>query len=341
MGVVRVLFLADTHLGFDLSFRPRVQRCRRGPDFFANFKHALQPAFDGAVDCVIHGGDILYRSKVPPQLVEMAFEPLIQVADMNIPVYIVPGNHERSAIPHADRVRHPNIHIFDRPRTFILQIDGTKVALTGFAFVRQGVRRRFLDLLGQSGWREPEADIRLLCIHQSVDGATVGPADYMFRYSHDVVRPTDTPPDFAAVLSGHIHRFQVLTKDLHGNTLVAPVFYPGSIERTSFAEQDEKKGYLVLEFSPDTTRLANWTFNELPARPMRQLDVHAAKMNADQLKNWIRQTLQTLPDNAVVKLRVYGRLSAPAMDVLRAASLRSLAPATMNLTAVPVDYRKY
>ena len=151
MGVVRVLFLADTHLGFDLSFRPRVQRCRQGPDFFANFKHALQPAFDGAVDCVIHGGDILYRSKVPPQLVEMAFEPLIQVADMNIPVYIVPGNHECSAIPHADRVRHPNIHIFDRPRTFILQIDGTKVALTGFAFVRQGVRRRFLNLLGQSG----------------------------------------------------------------------------------------------------------------------------------------------------------------------------------------------
>ncbi len=28
---VRILLLADTHLGFDLPFKPRVQRRRRGP----------------------------------------------------------------------------------------------------------------------------------------------------------------------------------------------------------------------------------------------------------------------------------------------------------------------
>jgi DNA-3-methyladenine glycosylase len=41
---VRILFLADTHLGFDLPERPRVDRRRRGPDFFANFVRALEPA---------------------------------------------------------------------------------------------------------------------------------------------------------------------------------------------------------------------------------------------------------------------------------------------------------
>jgi hypothetical protein len=41
MGIIRILFLADTHLGFDLPFRPRIQRRRRGPEFFANFKRAL------------------------------------------------------------------------------------------------------------------------------------------------------------------------------------------------------------------------------------------------------------------------------------------------------------
>ncbi len=80
MGIVRVLFLADTHLGFDLAFRPRIERRRRGPEFFANFQRALQPALDGRVDCVVHGGDLLFRSRVPARLVSMAFEPLKQVA---------------------------------------------------------------------------------------------------------------------------------------------------------------------------------------------------------------------------------------------------------------------
>ena len=65
MGIVRVLFLADTHLGFDLAFRPRIESRRHGPEFFANFQRALQPALDGRVDCVVHGGDLLFRSKVP------------------------------------------------------------------------------------------------------------------------------------------------------------------------------------------------------------------------------------------------------------------------------------
>ena len=55
-------------------------------------------------------------------------------------------------------------------------------------------------------------------IHQSVDGATVGPSGYTFRYAHDVTRIGDIPHRFSAVLAGHIHRFQVLTKDLTGNS---------------------------------------------------------------------------------------------------------------------------
>ena len=76
----------------------------------------------------------------------------------------------------------------------------------------------------------------------------MGPAGYIFRDAPDVIKASDIPAGFSAVLSGHIHRFQVLAKDREGKALRAPVFYPGSIERTSFAEKNEKKGYLILEF---------------------------------------------------------------------------------------------
>jgi len=332
--MIRILLLADTHLGFDLPFRPRIQRRRRGPDFFANFRRALLPALHGEVDAVVHGGDLLYRSKVPPRLVEMALEPLRQVADNGIPVYLVPGNHERSAIPHGHLAVHPNIYLFDHPRTFTLETGKGSLALAGFPFVRSGIRREFLSRVAQSGWQQVKADICVLCIHQSVDGATVGPAGFTFRNSPDVIRAADIPCGFSAVVAGHIHRFQALTRDLKGRSLNAPVFYPGSIERISFAERNEKKGYLILEFEnqrPAAAKLQRWAFHELPARPMIQLDLHAAGMNATQIQAWIQSRLFEIPQDSVLQIKVHGNISGEALRVLSAPSLRALAPATMNI----------
>jgi exonuclease SbcD len=344
MGLIRVLLMADTHLGFDLPLRPRIKRRRRGPDFFANFDRALMPALNGDVDAVVHGGDVLYRSKVPPRLVEVAFEPLKRVADAGVPVYLVPGNHERSTVPHGHLAAHPNIHLFDGPRTYKLQTATGSLALAGFPFVRNAIRRDFLNRVAQTGWQHMKANSHVLCIHQSADGATVGPVGYTFRYADDIIRTADIPPGFAAVLAGHIHRFQVLKKDLKGKPLNAPVFYPGSIERTSFAEKDEPKGYLILEFETRGTAagtLRNWTFHELPTRPMVQLDLHAAGMHGPQIRSWIQSRLYEIPADSVVKLKVHGKISEEAMAVFRAPCLRTLAPETMNIDATLVDYTYY
>jgi DNA repair exonuclease SbcCD nuclease subunit len=344
MGIVRVLFLADTHLGFDLAFRPRIERRRRGPEFFANFQRALQPALDGRVDCVVHGGDLLFRSKVPARLVNMAFEPLKQVADSGIPVYLVPGNHERSAIPHGHLGEHPHIHIFDRPRTFRLQKDNVTIALAGFPFVRHGIGRKFINLIDQTGCHRLPADIYLLCIHQSVEGATVGPVGYMFRRSPDVISAGDIPGHFSAVLAGHIHRHQVLTTNLKGKkTLHAPVFYPGSIDRTSFAEKNEKKGYLILEFELEASKgsiLRQWQFHKLPVRPMIQLNLHASNLKNAELRSWIETRLSVLPEGSIVRLKIYDSASSQAMKILSAGALRALAPQTMNIDAVFVEEQK-
>ncbi len=341
MGIIRILFLADTHLGFDLPFRPRIQRRRRGPEFFANFKRALMPALQGRVDCVVHGGDLLYRSKVPPQLVAMAFEPLKQVADQGTPVYLVPGNHERSAIPHSHLTGHPGIHIFDRPRTYLWRKDGLTLALAGFPFVRHGIRDGFMHLLDQTGRLHVKADIQVLCIHQSIDGATVGPIGYVFRYAPEVIKASEIPAAFSAILSGHIHRFQVLSNDLKGKPLNAPVFYPGAIERTSFAEKNERKGYLTLKFETEglrSGRLRQWRFHELPTRPMVQLNLHPRHMDTAELRSWLVSNIGELPADAIVKLKIHGRISQNAMAVLRAASLRAIAPPTMNIDAAFKNY---
>ena len=329
---IRILFLADTHLGFDLPTRARIQRRRRGHDFLANYATALAPALAGNVDIVVHGGDVFNRSKVPTSVAWQAFEPLARVADLGTPVFVVPGNHERGRIPQIRFAQHPRIHLFDRPRTFTVDVRGMPLALAGFPSERDDVRTQFVDLLTATRWRAADAHARILCIHQCVEGATVGPNDFTFTTAADVIRARDLPPGFCAVLSGHIHRHQVLTRDLRGVPIAAPVLYPGSIERTSVAEASETKGYMTVDLTRDADEIrVDWQFHQLPARPLVRREIHLDAVEDAAVDATIRGLIAESPGDAVLTIRVVGKVDDVARRVLSAANLRRLAPATMNI----------
>jgi DNA repair exonuclease SbcCD nuclease subunit len=333
---LRILLLADSHLGFDLPARPRVERRRRGHDFLANYAAALQPALMGEVDIVVHGGDVFDRPSVVPTVAYQALEPLRRVADRGVPVFIVPGNHERSRIPHARFASHPMVHVFDRPRTFVADVRGMRVGLTGFPYERDGVRGRFTALLDQSEWSNEPADLRVLCMHHCAEGATVGPGDYTFTTASDVVRLRDIPPAFSAVLSGHIHRQQVLTADLSRRQIETPVLYPGSIERTSFAEMHEPKGFMVVHLGRGDGR-AQWEFRRLPARPMVRQELVAGGLDPNALDCAVRAIVAAAPADAVLSIRIVGSLTDAHWSKVSAAYLRTFVPPTMNVGITPVD----
>lgn len=351
---MRILLVADTHIGFDLPRRPRIDRRRRGHDFLANFRRALEPAHRGEVDLVVHGGDLLFRSLVPPGTVDMAMEPLVEVAAAGVPVYLVPGNHERSRIPLHLWATHPQIHIFDRPRTFHQQVGERSIAISGFPYVRD-IRHRFPEILDACGHRRGDAtdhhpasaDAAILCMHQAVEGARVGPGDFTFRHGQDVVRGRDIPGSLDAVFTGHIHRAQVLRRDLNRQPLAAPVIYPGSVERTSWAERDEPKGYVIVTLgeasttggasSPGTDhRSLHWV--KLPARPMIDVTVESAA-DRQVMEGSLRSELSRLPDDAIVRVRLRGDWTDGARQALAAPNLRDLAPASMNISLHERDPR--
>ena len=328
---LRVLFVSDTHVGFDLPARPRVDRRRRGPDFLACFARALEPALRGEADVVVHGGDLLYRSRVPASLVSLALAPLLRVADAGVPVLLVPGNHERGALPCPLLAAHEHLHVFRRPSTVVIERRGLRVAFAGFPYAR-GVRRAFPDLLAATGYRREEADARVLCLHQCVEGATCGPPPgFTFTSADDVVRASDLLGDVAVVLCGHVHRRQVLRHDLRGRPLPAPVVYAGSVERTSFAERDEEKGFVMAMVEGGGTggRLLACELRPLPARPMRVHDLSASS-DGPAMEGEIRGVLAGAPPDVVLQLRIPESLSGT--EVLRAARLRALGPPTANVT---------
>ena len=333
---VRILLLADTHLGFDLPARPRVERRRRGHDFLANYARALEPALTGEVDLVVHGGDIFNRSVVASTLAYQALEPLRQIAERGIPVFVAPGNHERSRIPHMRFAAHPNVHVFHTPGTVVVTAGNARVAVAGFPYERRNVRGHFTGLLDQTRWRDAAAPIRLLCMHHCFEGATVGPADFTFTTADDVIRARDVPRELAAVLSGHIHRRQVLTADLARRPLASPVLYPGSIERTSFAEIDEPKGFIVMRVLESESDVdVSWEFRPLPARPMSRHEVDVEGLTPRALEAEIQAVIGAAPADAVISIRLLGALGDEHWRVVSARHLRSLMPETMNVEIRP------
>lgn len=333
---VRLLVLSDTHLGFDLPMRPRVARPRRGEDFFAAFESALAPASRGEVDAVVHLGDLFFRSRISAALATRVFTRLAELADSGADVFWVPGNHERSGVPRGLLLDHPRIHVFDRPRTVVLRRHGLALALAGFPFT-PSARADFRALLAATRHDELEADARLLCLHQAVEGARVGAQEFTFRDGAEVVRGADLADDaagFLAVLCGHVHRAQVVERDLAGRPLPVPVIYPGSTERTSSAERDEVNGFLTLAVERrDSVGPAGlrWDFHPLASRPMIVLDVDPRR-GGHALAVHLRSALAALAPRSIVRLRLAAPPSGEAIEVLRAASLRALAPAGMEVS---------
>ena len=144
--MVKIIFLADSHLGFDFPLRPKKEKRRRGMDFFDNFDFILDYAKANKADLVIHGGDLFFRTRVPAPIVDLVYERIFSFAQGGIPMVIVPGNHESSKLPVSLFMQHPNIYYFTKAQVFPFRINEIDLDLAGFPCVRNKVADLFQQI---------------------------------------------------------------------------------------------------------------------------------------------------------------------------------------------------
>jgi DNA repair exonuclease SbcCD nuclease subunit len=223
---------------------------------------------------------------------------------------------------------HDGLHVFDRPRSVVLEARGVRAAFIGFPYTHD-IRRRFPHVLAEASGEGSAADIRVLCLHQCIEGAACGPGDFVFRSGADVIRTADLPRNVAVTLSGHIHRHQVLRPA--GRT---PILYAGSVERTSFAEAPETKGFIVLQLT--RSGLGPFEFRPLPARLMVTRTVRFGTTNATDVHARLATVIESTPPDAVVQVRVTGAVPA----TLTSERLRAIAGARTVTLAIRVPDRR-
>ena len=318
--MIKIVFLSDTHLGFDYPLRPKKEKRRRGIDFFNNFDTVLKYAKEEQVDLVIHGGDLFFRTLIPNPIIDMVYERIFNFAEMGIPMVIVPGNHESSKLPVSLFMQHPNIYYYDKPQSFQFNLKGIDFDIAGFPCVRKDVLSKFPDIAKAIEPNLKAESIKFLCMHQSIEGAKVGPSDYTFRNSKEVIPIQDLPSNYDLILSGHIHRSQILwTKE------GKPIIYPGSIERTAFAEKDEAKGFYEINICENQE--ISYKFIRLNTRPMLDVLLEKNLYTSSSLKEEILQKIGAFPTDSILRFKMKNMAN---ISLLNVKLLDDIIPATMN-----------
>ena len=276
------------------------------------------------MDALVHGGDVFFRSKIPAQVIQKAYEPLLPVLERGVHMFFVPGNHERSRLPVSPIFHHKNFHLFYRPRSFSIEMNGLEVIWGGFPSIRHEVQKDFPDKLVQVGYDSESEALKVLCMHQSIEHAVVGVQNYTFRRGPDVVGLDQFPDYLDLVLSGHIHRQQVLR-----SRAGTPLIYSGSIERTSFAERLETKGFFILNLSKDDI---NWEFRQLPTRSMHEWTLPSHVLDKQNLISAIQNQAGNITSDAIFRIRTGVEKQ---LEILKIADLRNELPKSMNVERLP------
>ena len=261
----------------------------------------MQYSIQEKADLVIHCGDLFFRSKVPNKIIDLVYQNLFDFAENGIPIFIIPGNHERSFLLSSILLRHPNIRIFDSPGIYTINIDNTEINICGFPFIRENLVREFKTIVSDftSTLNYNSDSLNFLCMHQVIQGAVVGPENFQFNSGKDVIPIKDIPEIFTAVLSGHIHRQQILWKSFQDRSI--PIIYPGSTEKTSFAEKNEIKGFYEFQFS--SKNIFEYRFINLESRSMIDINIIQPIFDSSRLSEFLKYQNKNIDLKSIVRLK--------------------------------------
>ncbi len=357
---IRFLHLSDTHFGAHYALKPRNHLRRAyGELFFRKVEKVIREAISiHNIDFIIHSGDFFNRSKPPPEVMDRGVKPFQLATRKGIPVFIIPGNHERSRLPLGLLpFAIENICVFTHPCSYCFEKDGLSIKITGFPYIRHQARKTFSETLAKawsksSSYNSTKYDFSILVVHQLFAGSHI--EDYTFSRGYNVVPMLQVLRKFNYIACGHVHRFQFLYEnkpsllkstnrfysvrqdygafnwcfdDENNDCSHFPnpvIAYAGSLERVSFKERNEPKGYLIGELKPSITghRTMNleYQFHELSAVKM----IHNIwDLSKSSMRDYINQTLEEMYDfhstyksnrnqpqedlTGIVRIRIQGR----------------------------------
>ncbi len=296
---MKILHFADLHLGVETYGRtdPATGLSTRLLDFLASLDKVVDFAIDNKVDLVIFCGDA-YKTREPTQTQQREFARRINRLSANdIPIFLLIGNHDLpNAIGRAtsteifDTLAVRNVYVSNRPDIYNIPTHGGTVQVASLPWLRRSVllsreETKNLDFeqmkerLQQALTEAIELHVSkldpslpaILAAHVWVAGSQVGTEKQMtIGQEHVLLLSTVANPAFDYIALGHIHRHQVLSES-------PPVVYAGSLSRLDFSDEEDEKGFYLVEIAPDKAGgQRQVSFEFYPVEGRRFLTIEAA-----------------------------------------------------------------
>lgn len=326
---MKIIHFADLHLGVENYGRidPTTGLSSRLNDFLSAFDQLVDYALDNRVDLVLFCGDA-YKTREPTQTQQREFARRInRLASENIPVFLLTGNHDMpNAIGRAttteifDTLAVRNVCVANRPDIYTIDTAGGTVQIASLPWLRRSallsrddtrnlsleqINRKLQETLtniieNMAGRLDPSLPA-VMAAHVWVANAKVGSESMMsIGQEHTLLLSSVALPSFDYVALGHIHKQQVLAES-------PPVVYAGSLERVDFGEENDEKGFYVVDIETSAgDRKTTFEFHPVSIRRFLTVDVTLEPDDIDPsatLLNTVKLQQERVRD-AIVRLNI-------------------------------------
>lgn len=303
---MKILHCADIHLGYETHGRldPATGLNTRLLDFKRCFEFLVQRALDEDIDLFLFAGDAYRTADPTPTQQKLFAEALRPIAETGIPIVMIVGNHDHpvsfgkaSSVDIFDHLA-GDVHVFRKPTRAVIETKAGPLQLIALPWpirslllskeqfrtmtpheVRDFIEDRYTAFARTSA-EEFEPDVpTVLAAHLTVKGSDLAGSERASVISHEPIftKGQLTPPGVDYVALGHIHRHQDRNREEYERGEGPPVVYSSSIERISFKERDDDKGFVIVEIAPqpDGGKRTAYAFVETPARRFVAVEVDA------------------------------------------------------------------
>ncbi len=305
---MRIVHISDTHAGHRAynALDDNLGVNQREADTYEAFKQAVDKILKISPDVLIHAGDLFDTPRPSNRAISFIFEQLMRLANQNIPVVIIAGNHSTPRMRDTGSIFQlfrflPHIYPVFQGTLEKIHLPGNakKKEVTIHAIPHCLKKEDFSSQLDMAK-ADKSSKHNVLVLHAAVAGIK---EFSMGEFNEQEVPTGYLNPDFDYVALGHYHQFTQVKENC---------FYSGSTERFSFNELDQEKGF--IEFDLSTKKME---FHKLEIRPMEDLGtIDASKLSADSLMQKLDKIISPSKiDQRIVRLTVKD-VNIPAYNAL-------------------------
>lgn len=293
--MVRLLHLADLHLGWTPSFLQGSQRDTRQVERDSLLHRAVNYALDpgSGVHMVIIAGDLFDHHDPPASVVTRAVDELNRLVASGVQLVTVPGNHDEISYHNSVFRRLGDSwpgHLVTGPMPALsctLEVGGIPIHVYSMAYTGGLTDVRALAQLPRTG----DSGLHLGTFHGSLDW---DPGERSLPISSEALR--DAGYHYTAL--GHIHQHSVTRAG-------GPAVYPGMVDHKSLHEPGVEH-LTVVEFDGEHANI------QTPAITTRRHDCESIDVSSlDTLEQLLERCRRYRDPEAVVELQLTGVSSFP------------------------------